>query len=927
MRCVSMLIRLLTLLAFLLLPACRLPAAGPLAKPATVHSTSDQKITAPVAKPQAAFTHLSGRVDYPEVRRSQATIGNAIDSATVTLLDTAGSVLSSGLTDRNGVFRLDVGFVPATGVAYLLESAKGLANAAPGSTAARLRTIVQWNGSTWLSISNADATTPLVLNALTTAVALEAALDAARVAPSATIGKVNAVANPATLNAAPTYTGHADSEMATLAGHVVSYLSEEQDPVESVSNVAPLLTSLSQGSAGVGTLITLSGKGFVPLPGQTTVSFNGAAATVYLVTATRIVAAVPVEATDGNVTVTTPFGTSGGQAFALATAAVTVYPGAFGGNWKVVGIHNQWQSGNQTSTLNVGGTYTLSVDGFDSFAFQVGAGGTVTATGSAAGGANRLDFNTQNVTVSPNQNSQQWSISGLTSWQFGTRTVTVLKNNAGTLNVNGLSAPVKFSVDGSGVVTPTTGMATGGTGTLSLTVTNVAFNLGGYSGQWTLSGVGTQSGNATLTLVRGGSYSMTLTGAQIPIVFTLDASGNVTVPGSQATGGAGSLTVTTSDVVFNTNGYSGSWALSSLFTGSGNQTLKLARNQRYAIDLGTGGSVWTPLDVDGSGNVALSSPSASGGAATVTFNTQVVVVNPNGYSGVWGGSLTGGYVNGSRNLVALKGGTYSVNCFAYDCSNGFTFSVASDGTVTPSNPGMATGGVGTLTFNTLAVTINLNGCTDAWAASSADNVGWRGNNAVVNFVKGCTYSIMTGYTSINYVQFNVGTDGVIRVLGGSLAGTVSGATLNLPVASVTINPGSFTGSWYTSGTGWTGGSRVVPLILGSYNTVNTYGGGFSLRVNKDGTISLADNNSATLSGTTVTFRTVTTTVSTGATTWLIDGVTGSNNGTAVVTLVCGMNNWNFYRSAGSSRRVETRANGSAAPASFTLDGFGFNLSP
>ncbi|HET9505096.1 MAG TPA: FG-GAP-like repeat-containing protein [Hymenobacter sp.] len=89
---------------------------------------------------------------------------------------------------------------------------------------------------------------------------------------------------------------------------------------------APTLTSLSPDSGPVGGSVTLTGTN---LAGATVVRFNGtAAATFAVVNATTITATVPLGATSGPLTVTTPSGTSGGVAFTVTsvptvTTAVT----------------------------------------------------------------------------------------------------------------------------------------------------------------------------------------------------------------------------------------------------------------------------------------------------------------------------------------------------------------------------------------------------------------------------------------------------------------------------------------------------------------------------------------------------------------------------------------------------------------------------
>ncbi|WP_400190935.1 IPT/TIG domain-containing protein [Hymenobacter sp. B81] len=83
--------------------------------------------------------------------------------------------------------------------------------------------------------------------------------------------------------------------------------------------VVPTLTGLNPSSGPVGTSVTLTGTGFTS---GSTVRFNGTAATsVTFTSSTSLRATVPFGATTGNVTVTTPDGTSNGRSF-----TVTVIP-------------------------------------------------------------------------------------------------------------------------------------------------------------------------------------------------------------------------------------------------------------------------------------------------------------------------------------------------------------------------------------------------------------------------------------------------------------------------------------------------------------------------------------------------------------------------------------------------------------------------
>ena len=89
---------------------------------------------------------------------------------------------------------------------------------------------------------------------------------------------------------------------------------------------APSLTGFSPTLGAAGTTVTITGDGFDTTPGNNTVKFNGATATVSAATATQLTVTVPATASTGAITVTTPNGTgSTTSVFTVAGSATSTY--------------------------------------------------------------------------------------------------------------------------------------------------------------------------------------------------------------------------------------------------------------------------------------------------------------------------------------------------------------------------------------------------------------------------------------------------------------------------------------------------------------------------------------------------------------------------------------------------------------------------
>ncbi len=82
---------------------------------------------------------------------------------------------------------------------------------------------------------------------------------------------------------------------------------------------APAITSLSANSGATGTSIIIAGTNLGSVQGTSTLTFNGAPATVISWASNQIVVTVPTAATTGYVVVTTPGGVSNGTTFTVTT--------------------------------------------------------------------------------------------------------------------------------------------------------------------------------------------------------------------------------------------------------------------------------------------------------------------------------------------------------------------------------------------------------------------------------------------------------------------------------------------------------------------------------------------------------------------------------------------------------------------------------
>ncbi|HLJ29644.1 MAG TPA: DUF2341 domain-containing protein, partial [Candidatus Angelobacter sp.] len=121
-----------------------------------------------------------------------------------------------------------------------------------------------------------------------------------------------------------------------------------------VGNAAPAITGLNPSTGTVGTVVTITGSGFGPTQGSSTVTFNGAPAVPITWYPGSITVAVPFAASTGNVVVTVAGSASNGSLFTMpmlitSLSASTGVPGTwitisgsdFGSTTGVVTFHGQ----------------------------------------------------------------------------------------------------------------------------------------------------------------------------------------------------------------------------------------------------------------------------------------------------------------------------------------------------------------------------------------------------------------------------------------------------------------------------------------------------------------------------------------------------------------------------------------------------------
>jgi hypothetical protein len=289
-----------------------------------------------------------------------------------------GITVATGKTDGSGTFSLATGgFVPSNGAHYILEASKGYNAQLPGNKVSRMRTILRWNGSGWLSITNGAVNGQINVHQLATAIAIEVGLG--RFPASSAIDTVD-TGTPPGLKVG-SIGGVPGLEMINLSTMVRAWITNNRDPVEEANDVRPTVSTFSPNSGSPGTLIKLTGTGYDTSPGATTVKFNGTSGTILVMDNSTIYVQVPAGSTSGTITVQTALGTAtSASAFSVAAAAAKLAVSGFGSaataNKPLTVFGSGFiPSGNTVTFANLGGG-TVNASNFD----DQGDGNTFTVT-------------------------------------------------------------------------------------------------------------------------------------------------------------------------------------------------------------------------------------------------------------------------------------------------------------------------------------------------------------------------------------------------------------------------------------------------------------------------------------------------------------------------------------------------------------------
>jgi len=303
---------------------------------------------------------------------------------------------------------------------------------------------------------------------------------------------------------------------------------------------AASIINFSPASGPVGATVTINGTGFSLTPGQNAVTFNGTSAAVVSATTTQIVTTVPVGATTGGISITSPAGTaSSSAAFTVTTSGsaptITSFSptiGVIGTAVTVTGTNFDPVAANDRPAFNVSGAAVsaASATSLSTTVPPAGSGHISVATpNGAAVSSGDFFIPPDPYGVSDVATTARIAIGGGTTVTIGTGGAIGLVLFDGTqgqrvylsltsVTLNGTAAVVIYNTDGT-----------------ALASQNVSFNTSSFIDATALPATGTYTIMVAMQANTTGSVTLTLSSVAPDIVATLTpgvpATANITTAG------------------------------------------------------------------------------------------------------------------------------------------------------------------------------------------------------------------------------------------------------------------------------------------------------------------------------------------------------------------------------------------------------------
>ena len=322
------------------------------------------------------------------------------------------------------------------------------------------------------------------------------------------------------------------------------------------------------------------------------------------------------------------------------------------------------------------------------------------------------------VTIDPVDYLGGWNLPGQ-PMQSGAQTLD-LQPGLNAIQIGAIGS-IGFTVDASGLVSSNNpASATGGQNLLTLKNQTINIDPNQFSGQWVILGVTSSSNSsASVTLVPSMAYRFAMGG--IGIVDT-----NLNSSSILSANNSTSFASTPGNVQFNILNteidpvaFVGSYFIPGVTSAalSGPNNLNLVIGAAYQINIGT--SFFRFLIDDASSiSILNNSMAATTLVNKITLNNSTIDVMTNGFAGDWAVSLGTGPLNMDQTIVLITDIDFTLFVAGGNLAN---FKINDNGQVQVLSGNQATGGIGSLSFNTVKLVIDPFSYTGQIGITGIDN--------------------------------------------------------------------------------------------------------------------------------------------------------------------------------------------------------------